>query len=270
MRTWYWLALVGITAAFGCKGTRQIQTVINKVDSASVVSVATPEIDSSAVKDTIISRVNSHYIDFMYFFGKVKIDFADSKGKNTNATAFVRMRKDSAIWISITGALGIEGFRILVKPDSVYVMDKLEKTIASRRVEYLQEVVKLPLDFTTLQDIVLGNPIYFNRNIVSFRFQENTLMALSVSDYFKHLLTIDTASNHVVYSKLDDVDELRNRTCGISFLDFTKIQDRNFSNRREITVAEKSKLDIKLEFKQVTFDERQTFPFNIPKNYTPK
>lgn len=253
-----------------CKAPKQIQTAIQKVDSSAVTPVTHPEVDSGAIKKVIYDRVHSNKIDFNYFLGKVKIDFNDSKGKNTNATAFIRIKKDSLMWISITGALGIEGFRILVRPDSVWVMDKLEKTIAARSVEYLKEIVQLPVDFTVLQDLIIGNPVYFPQNINSFKTTGNTLMALSTGEYFKHLVTVDTASNIILHSKLDDVDELRNRTCSITFTNYGQLQNRMFSNMRAITVTEKSKLDVLLEFKQVTFDEVQTFPFTIPKNYMAK
>jgi hypothetical protein len=78
---------------------------------------------------------------------------------------------------------------------------------------------------------------------------------------------VDTSNNAITHSKLDDVDALRNRTCDITLDNYLPIQSRLFSHLREITVTEKSKMDIKLEFKQVVFDEPQSFPFTIPKNY---
>ena len=62
-------------------------------------------------------------------------------------------------------------------------------------------------------------------------------------------------------------DVLRNRTCDITYDEYKLIEGRTFSTKRRITVAEKSKLDINLEFKQVNFDQSLDFPFNIPKNY---
>jgi hypothetical protein len=63
------------------------------------------------------------------------------------------------------------------------------------------------------------------------------------------------------------VQDIRNRTCDITMTDYNKEQGRLFSNTREITITEKAKLEIKLDYKQVIFDEPQSFPFNIPKNY---
>lgn len=262
------MALLFLLAS--CKGPKQIQSAITKVDSTAVTPIVEPTIDSSAIKADIMQRVKKNLIDFNFFAGKIKLDFIDDKGKKREATVFVRMRKDSLIWISLTGPMGIEGYRAMVTPELVRVMDKQEKTYSSKSVSSLQEIVKLPVDFYVLQDLIVGNPVYFQDNIVSFKASGNSMMALSVGAFFKHIITLDLSNNNVLHSKLDDVDALRNRTCDITLGDYKYIQDRNFSNYREITVTEKSKLDIRLEYKQVSFDEPQTFPFNIPKNYQVK
>lgn len=253
-----------------CKPAKKIQTVIAPKDTSVVVKITDPGIDSAAVKRSILARVNSNKIKFEYFSGKVKLDFTDVKGKNTDATAFIRIKKDSTIWLSLTGALGIEGFRILVTPDTVIIMNKLEKEISYRSVSYLQDLIKLPVDFYTLQDLIVGNPVFFPENIVSYRSVGSNLLALGIGSYFKHMLTIDTTDNRILHSKLDDVEETRNRTCDITLDDYENTQGKLFSKNREITVTEKAKLEIKLDFKQYEFDKPQSFPFNIPKNYKTK
>jgi hypothetical protein len=270
MKKIFFLGILSIIIVTACRPAKKIQTVVSKKDTSAIVPITSPAIDSVAIKKDILSRVNSHHIDYQFFSSKIKVDYSDPKGKNINATAFVRMKKDSVIWLSLTGLLGIEGFRVLVKPGTVVIMDKLEKTISYKSVSYLQEMIKLPVDFYTLQDLLLGNPIFFPDNIISYRNSGNTLLALSVGDFFKHLITIDTTDNRILHSKLDDVQELRNRTCDITMNDYNQQQGRLFSGNREITVTEKARLEIKLDFKQVIFDETQSFPFNIPKNYTLK
>jgi hypothetical protein len=264
--------LILVTAlVWACKPIKKIQTAVSKpVDTTATVSMADPRIDSAEVINGILSKIDANRIDYKTFFGQVKVDFTDAVGKNTKATAFVRMKKDSVIWLSITGPLDIEFFRILVKPDAVLIMDKFKHTIAARTVAFLQEFIKIPVDFYTLQDLLLGNVVFFDNHIVSYRQNGNDLLALNVGDYFKHLITMDTTTGRISNSKLDDVQELRNRTCNISLSDYTNIQNRSFSLNREISVTEKAKIDIVLNFKKVEFDTPQGFSFNVPKNYTKK
>lgn len=259
--------LVVLTA---CHSTKKISTAISKKDTvAPVVLKKNPE-DSAAIRASIVKKVEANRINYSWFNSKIKVDYETGSGDKKDATANIRIQKDSAIWISLTGLLGIEGFRVLVTQDSVKVMNKLDKEISYRTIAYLQELTQLPFDYFTLQDMILGNPIYFSNNIVSFKQVDNQMQIQSVGKMFKHFLTIDTTKNQILHSKLDDVDAERNRTADITFGDYDANNGRIFSKDRQITVTEKSKLNIHLDFKQYDFDQPQTFPFNVPKNYKVK
>ena len=85
--------------------------------------------------------------------------------------------------------------------------------------------------------------------------------------FFKNLFTIGETDKLTQHSKLDDMDELKNRTCYLTYTDYENKKGVNFSTKREISVVEKKKLDIKLNFKQYDFNETLSFPFSVPKNY---
>ena len=93
---------------------------------------------------------------------------------------------------------------------------------------------------------------------------------MSLGLLFKHLLTVNKDDYTLQYSKLDDVDAIRARTAYLSYGDYQVKNGRRFSTHRKITVSEKSKLDIEMEFKQFDFNVDLNFPFNIPKNYKRK
>lgn len=266
------LFLAAAMLALGsCKSTKTIQTAINKKDTTEVTVVKDTGIDSAMVMEDMLARVKQTTLLYNSFSAKIKVDYADkASGKEQGATAFLRLRKDSLLWVSLTGALGVEGFRALIRPDSVFLLDKLEKTISRRSIASLQELTGLPLDFTALQDLIMGNPVYFSDSIVSYETNGNVVSLLSAGGFFKHLLSIDTTGKTILQSKIDDVEESRNRTCFIQFADYLPAQGVQFSTRRDITVTEKSSLNIKLEYKQYSFDEVLTFPFSIPKSYREK
>lgn len=270
IRLWFLLIPAGMLLLASCKSTKTIQTAMNKKDTAVITVMSDTGIDSAAVISDLLLKVNKTVIDFTTFNGKIKVDYTDKSGKTQGATAFVRMQKDSLMWISLTGTLGVEGFRALISPDSVWVLDKLEKTITRRSIASLQELTGLPLDFVSLQDLLIGNPVYFSGSIVSYENNGDLVTALSIGEYFKHLLTLDTISNTITQSKIDDVEASRNRTCFVQYADYQAAQGRNFSAKREVTVTEKTSLNIKLEYKAFVFDEQQTFPFSIPKSYKEK
>jgi len=177
------------------------------------------------------------------------------------------LKKDSVMWISIIAALGIEGFRVLITPDSVKVINKLDKTVQLRSVEYLREVANIPLNFAELQDLLIGNPVYLDSNIVGYKKEEQVVSLISVGELFKHFITVNKDDYSLQHSKLDDVDAVRARTADITYGGFENKNGIRFSTIRRIAVSEKKKMEIRLEFKQWDFNGDLSFPFNMPRNY---
>jgi hypothetical protein len=254
---------------FACrpaKKVQKIQSAISKVDTTAVVRIDRAA-DSARQLHVVFTKVLTHKINFTTFSAKVKVDYSGKEGGD-EATAFVRMKKDSAVWLSLRGAFGIEGFRVLISKDSVKVMNLLKKTVQLRSINYLQEMTELPFDFKTVQDLIIGNPVFIDSNVVSFKENTNNeLLVLMTGNLFKHLVTLDNTDYKILHSKLDDIDVVRNRTCDITFSDYETAAGFPFSTKRRITVAEQSKLDIQLDFKQYNFNDPLTFPFSIPKSY---
>ncbi len=257
---------------FGCRSTKKIQTVIAKKDTVQTVAMSPENAKADSIRfiHDALSRINQRKIDFRTFSAKVKVDYEGSDGKSYDFTAFIRMQKDSVIWISINAILGIEAFRVLITHDSVKLFNKLDKVVELRSVNYLQEVIHLPLDFKTLQDLIIGNPVYLDSNIIYYRKDDRGISLVSSGDFFRHYLTVDKNNYTLQHSKLDDLDELRARTCDLTYGEYGMINSIDFSTYRKISVAEKSKLDIELDFKQINFNESLGFPFSVPKNYKSK
>ncbi len=268
------IVIILATAVFlfsSCRSTRKIQTVVTPKDTTAVV--VAPKDNSFEdslrfIRDTY-KDIQNQRINFSNFSAKIEVDYEDAEGKKYDVTAHVRMKKDSVIWISITAILGIEGLRAYITPDSVKLLNKQDKTYTARSVEYLQEVTALPLDLPALQDLLLGNPVFLDSNIVSYNQTPDAITLLSLGEFFKHLLTVNKPGKLTLSSKLDDLDEMRNRTCFLVYNDYENKKGVNFSTKRHITVTEKKKLDIKLDFKQYEFNETLSFPFSVPKNYKP-
>lgn len=263
------IAVIGLIVLLAsCRSTKRIQTAISKKDTTEItVNKGDGRGDSMRFISQVYRTIQSNHIEFNTFSAKVKVDFEGNDGKKSDFNAFIRLKKDSALWISINAALGIEAFRVLITPDSVKVLNKLDKVAQLRSVGYLQEVAKIPLSFTELQNLLVGNAPYLDSNIVSFKNEETTISLLSIGQLFKHFLTVSKDGYRLQHSKLDDVDNIRARTCDITYGDYETKNGVAFSTFRKITVSEKSKLDIEMQFKQFDFNEQLNFPFTIPRNY---
>lgn len=265
-----YIFITAITFLCSCRSTKKIQTVITPKKDTVVVD--TPPVvnlhdDSIAFMTENYNKIMADKIGFTTFSAKIDVDYEDADGKKYNVNAHLRMYKDSVIWISITGPLGIEGLRAYITPDSVKLLDKQDKKYIERSLSYLQDVTELPLDLSSLQDLLLGNPVFFDENLISYSRSDDAISILSNGEFFKNLLTIDAIKRVLISSKLDDLSESKNRTCYLTYDDYENKKGVNFAEKRTIKVAEKKTLDIKLNFKQYEFNETLSFPFSIPKNY---
>ena len=157
--------------------------------------------------------------------------------------------------------------QVKVKRDSVFLYKKIgERYVQNRSISFLQEVTQIPFDFTTLQDLIIGNPVFIDSNIVSYKDNDAGLLVLMLGDTFKHLITLAQDDKTIIHSKLDDVDFQRNRTCDITYSSYAPLGSYQFSTYRRVVVSEKSKLDLELDFKEYTINEPLKYTFEIPKN----
>jgi hypothetical protein len=251
-----------------CKSTKNIQTAISKKDTIVTKINMNDHTNEDSIKlvNETLEKINLNKIDFTSFSAKVKVEY-DAEGQNVpDVIANIRIRKDSIIWINIE-KLFLNVARVMITKDSFFLLNKLEKTIQRKPLSYMQEITQIGFDFQTIQDLLVGNPVYFEKPISTFKKNETTTSILTIGSLFKNLITIRNSNYLVQHCKLDDVDINRNRTCDLSYGDYELKDTRNFSKDRTIVVSEKSKLQIDLKFKQFTFNELLNFPFTIPKNY---
>jgi Domain of unknown function (DUF4292) len=264
------IIFVALAALFAgsCKTAKKIQASVEKKDSTSV-HIANPYVDDSlmVIKNTM-SDIQNKKIIFRTFSAKIKVEYEDAKGKQPNITAYVRILKDSLIWISgYATVFNIEAFRVLINKDSVFVLDKINKEVKLRSMDYLQEVTEIPFDLKTLQNLFVGNPVFMEDSVISYKETESKVLLATIGQYFKHLLTLNKGDRLIVHSKLDDVNMSRNRTADITYGEYENNNGVPFSTFREITVSEKNKLDIQLSYKQYEFNKDLSIIFNIPANY---
>jgi Domain of unknown function (DUF4292) len=263
--------LLMIVLMASCKSAKKIQTAITKTktDTTQMIIVDNAHADSIAVIRDLLHKLNSNRIvNFKTFSAKIKVNYRDKEGEQPELTVFVHMMKDSMIWISVNATIfSYEALRVLITPDSVKVLNRRDKLLQLRSVNYLKELVDLPFDFYTLQDLLLGNPIYLDSNVVSYKTNEQSITLMNIGPLFKHLLSITNGDYLLQHSKLDDADPLRNRTADLTYAAYENTNGVKFATERRVSVSEKGKLDVDMNFKQYSFNETLSYAFPVPKNY---
>src|SRR5450631_3851857 len=242
----YWITIVSgiilIYSVSSCRSTKKLQTAVSRKDTQVVITPALANDDSLKGATDILKSLDKNRINFTTFSAKIKVQYEDYKGKQPDFNAFVRLYKDSVLWISINATfLNFEAFRILIKKDQITIINKLNKQVEYHPFSYIEDIAQIPLNFSTLQDLIIGNPIYTSGNIVAFRQTENHYLIGTAGDFFKNLLTISADNSVLERSKLDDIDVGQNRTADLTYGDYEQYGGFSFATYREITVAEKTK-----------------------------
>jgi hypothetical protein len=263
-----------------CRSTRKIRKAIATTAPRKDTTTSNPTVnapirdahaDSLAVIHQTLAGMYHNHIDFQTFSGRFHVHYQGEDGKNNELNAFVRIRKDSMIWVSINanvGPVNIEVFRVLITRDSVKILDKLKKVARLRSVSYLQDQVHLPVDFYTVQDILIGNPVFMDTTHVLYYRTETRggISLFSVGTTFSNFLSLNSDYT-LQHSKLDDTDPLRARTGDMTYGEYDYSGAVPFSTYRKVSVAEKTKVDIEMQIKQFKFNEPLNVSFSIPKNY---
>ncbi len=109
-------------------------------------------------------HIDKNKFDFEWLGMKLDAEFTSAE-QQQGFKATVRMRKDSAVTVSVSPALGIEVLRLLVDKDSLKMVSEIpgDKYVFLGSVDQLSDLAKIDLDLTTLQDLLIGNPIGLSR-----------------------------------------------------------------------------------------------------------
>ena len=248
------------------KKVQVIQEALTKSDTAKVQLVTEiKKVDSGAIVKDILQKITATKLDFKTMNARIKVDYESAKNADSYI-ANLSMVKDSAIFITIRGAMGVIGIKALIKKDSVVLIYPLNKKVERKPLIYLQEVVKIPFTFTTIQDLLIGNPIFMDNNkMVSYKLNNNKLQVSMLGNLFKNLIILNEDNSKVLNLKLDDIDVSQHRTRNITYSSHVAVNQYQFPLIRDIAISANTKLDIHMEFKEYSFNDPIKYAFTIPK-----
>ena len=69
----------------------------------------------------------------------------------------LRMRKDSLVWLSVTATMGVEVLRAKVSSDSVWIVNRLEKTYLAEPLDTVSAQLGMPFSLPWIQTLLLDN-----------------------------------------------------------------------------------------------------------------
>jgi hypothetical protein len=217
-------------------------------------------------------------VPIQWFGAKVSVN-SDINNQTNAFSANLRIKKDSAIWISISPALGIEVARALITPDSLKFINRINGTFFKGDYRYLNELLQIEVNFKMIQAILLGN-VYLHYSIEQYiSDRENTELVLStikkrrirreidleIPQILTQEIWFSSLQNKIVRMEMQDYRPVRKFT--VNYLQFEKVDELSMPNKLIITAQADIQVKIDLEYSRMTINKELNLPFNIPEDY---
>jgi Domain of unknown function (DUF4292) len=125
-------------------------------NKSSIVSTKEPLNNKN--EKFLLEKLNKAAFQFNFLQAKASVEYKDAE-KSQSFKANIRIKKDSAIWISITPALGIEVARAIITTDSIKFIDKINNRFLADKISKIESLLNAELDYKTIENALVGNAI---------------------------------------------------------------------------------------------------------------
>ncbi len=233
----------------------------------------------------LIEKLDQNEVKFETFSTKADINYFDEKETSFKST--LRIRKDSAIWISITPALGIEMARVLITKDSVMFMDRIHNKYFKGDFAFINKQLSVELDYNMVEALLIGNSIEFEKNekIRTSIDRQKDLYFIGTERKRKVKRDIkkeikkdkDVIKNESqilwVYPETFKIEELllsnpeKEQSLLAKFSNHKLIDEQLIPFNLSFNMESKKNVKIEVEYGKITLNKELTFSFKIPEKY---
>lgn len=235
------------------------------VKKPSVSKIETGEAVSRAERKALITALEETKIRYTTFNGKAKTNL-EVNNKSFNATLNLRIKHQESIWISVTAFLGIEVARILITPDRIQIINRLQSEYTDKPFDYIYNYTTDEIGFSDLEDILVGNKMKF-----AFDPENNFLHTSLGYEAQGNIGDLDFLMQfgknyNLLQNKL--YQQSTNQTLTSNYADFQEIEGFLMpKNIQLLIVAEKLNLNAVMNYDNVQFNQELSFPFQVPSGF---
>ncbi len=216
----------------------------------------------------LLKKMESRLISAEWLNAKGRISY---KGDDLSVrvSTNIRLRRDSAIWMNAK-KLSIEAARVLITPDSIFILNRLHREYVAESFEYLARRYSLPASFSALQDILLGNPVLFDKNQEHHVSVEGEQYQLSTSRHDIHTDYWLDGFSYLLES-MAFLDEPHDRKVVVDLTEYRPVEGvGKFSYVRNLKMKspDTGSVNVEMKFSKIELDRPANMPFSIPSSYT--
>lgn len=231
----------------GCKATKTI--------TGAPVKITSKELKAKLKEKTLTYHTLQAKLSISYETPQEKRSF---KGD-------LRVKKDSAIWLSVTPLLGLEVARIYITPDTVYILDRLNKQYVRQPLHQLEERYGLPDDFSLLQSLLIGDIYPHFANADTVQFVDSAYQIVQEKGGLHQVLWVEPYSFNL--TRLNVHQKASNHQVEARFSDYELVEEQPFANSRSWQLSSEDQFSADLSFNRVRINNPLQFTFVVPDKY---
>lgn len=255
------LCMLCTTLFFGCKSTQRVTTKPS----------ALPALSTAQMLDSIQAHSS-------YSFLSAKLSVQHSTAEKTqNFGVRARLKKDSIIWLSITPGLGIEAIRLVITPDSIKMINRIEQKYFSESFDKTSELLQMEVSFDVLQATLTGAfvPLYTDDvyqlqplvDLYVLEAQPENLAANQRPLQLEQKTEIDPSIWRITRSVLRNPP--RNEQILAEYNNFQQLPSMVFPTNMQFRMQGKEHIAVDLKWSKIEEKSTLRFPFNVPNKYVP-
>jgi hypothetical protein len=159
--------------------------------------------------------------------------------------------------------LGIEAFRILITPDSLRMVDRINKEYYEKPFSYLNQLAGTQMDYQTLENILLNNLSHLRNGVIKPATTEGYDFQVNQGNMrFSIALQADFPKSKVVLAESGD------KKVRIDYALPSRVDGYWAPAALKATLNGDENKGISLNFTKFAVENGQTYPYSIPKNYS--
>jgi len=256
----YFLAVCTVSFVLGCKAKKPLAVRKPVADT----TVAVKAVDTKLLK---INAIKSAQTAFNTFSGKARTKLTIS-GETNDVTLNIRILHDKKIWVSITAIAGIEAARVVITPDSIMLINRLQDLYIRQPFGYINKYAGDQVNYQMIESMLIGNAIPQALTESSDIKPDgmNTVLSGNLGELsYKLILGADNKLNQFFLANSDGSESVQVTNGAL-----LQVGPHVLPSQIDVSSTVKSKkIQVNLHYVKEEFDQPLEMPFSIPSRYKP-
>lgn len=227
----------------------------------------------------LIQEVEANEFEFDNFQAKINLKI-ETKDRNVNVKGQLRMKRDSIIWTSISLPMGLEIIRMKATTDSVFFLNRSEKTYLCENIEVFNEISPLITTIGFIQSVLVGNDINLresdNYKVQIADGQYNLLISKKEKKSIKNNdedwkvmlkdIWIDPQLYKITKYHIREYNDSK-RKIDLEYSDFEEVNGKYIPTKINLHIHGDFYLKASISYSNIIVGENIEYKFTIPQKY---